>query len=68
MIRAIATEEERIRLIRECQQSGLSANECSSKRQTLTFIVIWCILSRRYQTMEGIGTQYRSYDIKLKIL
>ena len=27
MIRPIATEEERIRLIRECQQSGLTANE-----------------------------------------
>ena len=27
MIKAIATEEERIRLIRACQQSGLTANE-----------------------------------------
>jgi len=27
MIKAIATEAERIRLIRECQQSGLTANE-----------------------------------------
>ena len=36
MIRPIATEEERIRLIRECQQSGLTANKWC--RQNASFL------------------------------
>ena len=57
MIRPIATEEERIRLIRECQQSGLTANEwCRRNGISRNTYHTWLTRLRRKGLIETAAT------------
>ena len=57
MIRPIATEEERIRLIRECQQSGLTANEwCRQNGISRNTFHTWLTRLRRKGLIETAAT------------
>ena len=57
MIRPIATEEERIRLIRECQQSGLTANEwCRQNGVSRNTYHTWLTRLRRKGLIETAAT------------
>ncbi len=57
MIKAIATEEERIRLIRECQGSGLTANEwCRQNGISRNTYHTWLTRLRRKGLIETAAT------------
>ena len=57
MIRPIATEEERIRLIRECQQSGLTASEwCRQNGISRNTYHTWLTRLRRKGLIETAAT------------
>ena len=57
MIRPIATEEERIRLIKECQQSGLTANEwCRRNGISRNTYHTWLTRLRRKGLIETAAT------------
>lgn len=57
MIKAIATEEEKIRLIHECQQSGLTANEwCRQNGISRNTYHTWLTRLRRKGVIETAAT------------
>ena len=57
MIRPIATEEERIRLIRECQHSGLTANEwCRKNGVSRNTYHTWLTRLRKKGLIEAAAT------------